>query len=65
MRRSGYSAELVRNSRLYPESWIAAIQRLIREGRRDEALQNLELFQEKYPNYRLPSDLKRLPAQQK
>jgi hypothetical protein len=65
IRRSGYSAELVRNSRLYPESWVAAIQRLIREGRRDEALQNLELFQEKYPNYRLPSDLKRLPAQQK
>jgi Meckel syndrome type 1 protein len=64
-RHPAYSAELIRNSRLYPESWIAAIQRLVREGRRDEALQNLELFHEKYPNYRLPSDLKRLSAPQK
>jgi hypothetical protein len=64
-RQTPYSAELMRNSRLYPESWVAAIQRLVQEGRRDEALQNLQLFHKKYPNYRLPSDLKQLSASQK
>jgi len=64
-RQAPYSAELMRNSRLYPESWVAAIQRLVQEGRRDEALQNLQLFHKKYPNYRLPSDLKQLSASQK
>lgn len=60
VQQSGYSAELVRNSHLYPESWVAAIQRLVRTGRRHEALQNLELFRKKYPNYRLPADLEHL-----
>jgi hypothetical protein len=64
-RQAPYSSELIRNSRLYPESWIAAIQRLLHEGRRDEALQNLQLFHKKYPNYRLPADLKQLSASQK
>ena len=63
-RQTPYSAELMRNSRLYPESWIAAIQRLLHEGRRDEALENLKLFHKKYPNYRLPADLKQLSASQ-
>ncbi len=60
-----YSADLIRNSRLYPESWVAAIQRLIRAGHRDEAKQNLELFRKKYPNYRLPADIQRFLATQK
>ena len=64
-RQPPYSAELMRNSQLYPESWIAAIQRLLHEGRRDEALQNLQLFHKKYPNYRLPADLKQLSASKK
>jgi hypothetical protein len=64
-RQAPYSAELIRNSRLYPESWIAAIQRLLHESRRDEALENLKLFNKKYPNYRLPADLKQLSAAQK
>ncbi len=63
-RQTPYSAELIRNSRLYPESWIAAIQRLLHEGRRDDALENLKLFHKKYPNYRLPADLKQLSASQ-
>ncbi len=56
-----YSAAVLRNSRLYPESWIAEIQRLLRAGRREEARQNLELFRSKYPDYRLPEDLRDLP----
>jgi len=55
----GYSAETLRNARLYPESWVAAIQRLIRAGRRDDARENLDLFREKYPSYRLPADVER------
>jgi hypothetical protein len=62
VRQPTYSADLIRNSHLYPESWIAAIQRLIRDGRRDEALQNLDLFRKKYPSYHLPADLERLLA---
>ena len=54
-----YSAETLRNAKLYPESWMAAIQRLIRAGRRDDARQNLELFREKYPQYHLPADVER------
>jgi hypothetical protein len=55
-----FSAETIRNSRLYPESWVAVIQRLIRDGKRDDARQNLLLFRQKYPAYRLPADLERL-----
>ena len=54
-----YSAETLRNARLYPESWVAAIQRLIRAGRHDDARENLELFRTKYPSYHLPADVER------
>jgi len=57
--KRGYSAEVLRNARLYPEAWMAAIQRLIRAGRRDEARQNLELFSVKYPKYHLPDEVER------
>ncbi len=54
------SATLLRNSRLYPESWIAEIRRLVGEGRRDEARENLDLFRRKYPTYHLPADMQAL-----
>ena len=57
-----YSANVIHNSRLYPESWMAAIQRLIRAGHRDEAKQNLDLFRKKYPAYHLPTDIERFLA---
>ncbi len=53
-----YSEAVLRNSRLYPESWLAAIERLVRDGKRNEAAQNLELFRYQYPDYQLPADLK-------
>ncbi|MGH8042888.1 MAG: hypothetical protein ACREPN_12710 [Rudaea sp.] len=58
-----YSTELIRNSRLYPESWIAAIRRLIQTGRDEEAKQNLDYFRKKYPHYQLPADLEQFIEQ--
>ena len=60
-----YSAETLRNSQLYPESWVAAIRRLIHAGRRDDARENLQLFREKYPDYHLPEDVERFARQAK
>ncbi|HZP67167.1 MAG TPA: hypothetical protein VFB32_12770 [Rudaea sp.] len=57
---SSYSPEVRRNSHLYPESWVAAIQKLVRDGKHEEALENIELFRKKYPDYRLPADLNTL-----
>ena len=48
------------NNRLYPEHWLANIQKLLRENRRDEAIRNLEEFRKQYPDYRLPDDLRDL-----
>ena len=62
VRQPTYSADVIRNSHLYPESWIAAIHRLIRDGQREEAMQNLDLFHNKYPSYHLSADLERLLA---
>lgn len=53
-----YSAETLRNSHLYPESWLAAIRHLIREGREGEAAENIALFRQKYPDYKLPADIR-------
>ncbi len=50
---------LIRNSHLYPESWIAAIRQLIETGHDDEARENLHYFRKKYPDYHLPDDLTR------
>ena len=61
--KPGYSADVVHNSHLYPESWVAAIQRLIRAGKADDARQNIALFREKYPNYHLPADVERFAPQ--
>ncbi len=58
-----YSAELMRNSRLYPESWIEAIRRLIQAGRDEQARQNLDYFRKKYPDYHLPADLDQFARQ--
>ena len=51
--------ELAHNARLYPESWMAAIQRLVRDGRREDARRNLELFRKKYPDYHLTDEIER------
>ena len=62
--KAKYSAQVLHNAKLYPESWMSEIQRLLRQGRRDDARQNLTLFREKYPEYRLPPDVERFAREQ-
>ena len=60
-----YSAQVLRNSRLYPESWIAAIQKLIDTGHNVQARENLDYFRTKYPDYHLPADLEKFANREK
>jgi hypothetical protein len=48
------------NESLYPEHWLANIRQMLHEHRRAEALRSLENFRKKYPDYRLPDDLRDL-----
>jgi hypothetical protein len=45
---------------LYPEHWIADIQQMLKNGRRDDAIRNLKSFRKHYPDYTLPDDLRDL-----
>jgi outer membrane protein assembly factor BamD (BamD/ComL family) len=45
---------------LYPEHWISDIQQMLKDGRRDDAIKNLEAFRKRYPDYKLPDDLRDL-----
>ena len=49
-----------RNATLYPEHWLANIRQMLRDGRREEALRSLADFRKRYPDYRLPDDLRDL-----
>ncbi|MEP6484423.1 MAG: hypothetical protein ABJB01_08230 [Rudaea sp.] len=48
------------DANLYPEHWIANIETLLRKNRRAEAIKSLREFHKKYPDYRLPDDLRDL-----
>ncbi len=54
------SAELQRNAMLPPDEWIRRIRDLLREERRADALENLELLRRKHPAYVVPADLREL-----
>jgi|GEM_PF-5812859 len=43
-----------------PDTWIANIRAQLLAGKRDDALRNLKLFHDKYPNYVLTPDLRQL-----
>jgi hypothetical protein len=43
-----------------PEQWLETIRQLLREGRQDEARQELEKLRKAYPAFTLPEDLKNL-----
>jgi hypothetical protein len=43
-----------------PAQWVAAIRRLQRQGRTEEAIDALVAFRRAYPGYALPEDLRRL-----
>ncbi|HST27787.1 MAG TPA: hypothetical protein VLK26_05400 [Rudaea sp.] len=49
-----------RNASLYPEHWLANIRQMLRDNRREEALRSLAEFRKRYPDYRLPDDLRDL-----
>ena len=49
-----------RNASLYPEHWLANIRQMLRDDRREEALRSLAEFRKRYPDYRLPDDLRDL-----
>jgi hypothetical protein len=54
------STLLQNNARLAPGAWIGVMRQLLRDGRREEARENLDLFRRKHPDYKLPPDLKAL-----
>ncbi|QBB70571.1 hypothetical protein ELE36_09445 [Pseudolysobacter antarcticus] len=43
-----------------PDAWIANIRAQLLAGKSDDAVRNLKLFHEKYPNYELTPDLRQL-----
>ena len=48
------------NASLYPEHWLANIRQMLSENRREAALRSLAEFRKRYPDYRLPDDLRDL-----
>jgi hypothetical protein len=54
------SVQLRENMRLAPELWLAEIQRLLRQGHRQQAIENLRLFRRMHPDWQLSDELLRL-----
>ncbi len=51
------SVELRRDMQLAPDDWLAHIEQLLHQGRRQQAIESLRLFQHVYPNRSLPPNL--------
>jgi hypothetical protein len=54
------SVELRRDMQLAPEEWLSHIHQLLRQGRRQQAMESLRLFQRVHPDWRIPDDLQPL-----
>jgi hypothetical protein len=54
------SIKLRQNMHLPPEDWLAEIRRLKREGRQQEAIENLRLFRRMHPDWKLSAELRQL-----
>jgi hypothetical protein len=54
------SAELRRDTQLAPEIWLARIEQLVRQGRRQQAIESLQLFRRAHPDWQLPQSLREL-----
>jgi hypothetical protein len=54
------SVKLRQNMHLPPQDWLAEILRLKREGRRQEAIENLRLFRRMHPDWKLSAELSQL-----
>ncbi len=57
---SAAAMRIAPGNHLYPEHWIANIEQLLRDNKRDEAIRNLNEFRKQYPDYQLPNDLRGL-----
>jgi len=54
------SAELHRDMQLAPEDWLTHIQQLLRQGRRQQAIESLQLFRRAHPDWQLSDELRAL-----
>jgi hypothetical protein len=54
------SVELRRDMQLDPETWLAHIEQLLRQGRRQQAIESLRLFRNAHPRHVLPHELRAL-----
>lgn len=54
------SVELRRDMQLSPNDWIAHIQELVRQGRRQQALESLRLLRRMHPEAEIPAKLRAL-----
>jgi hypothetical protein len=45
---------------LDPETWLAHIEQLLRQGRRQQAIESLRLFRNAHPRHVLPHELRAL-----
>lgn len=54
------SVELRRDTQLEPDAWLQHIDMLLRDGRRQQAIDSLHLFQRRHPKHPLPAHLKAL-----
>ncbi|MFC4821538.1 hypothetical protein [Dokdonella ginsengisoli] len=54
------SVELRRDTQLAPEVWLARIEQLVRQGRRQQAIESLQLFRRAHPDWQLPESLREL-----
>ena len=57
---SAATMKIAPGTHLYPEHWIANIQQLLRDDKRDDALRSLNEFRKNYPDYPLPDELRDL-----
>jgi hypothetical protein len=54
------SIELRRDMQLAPQDWLSHIHQLMRQGRRQQAIESLRLFQRAHPDWEIPDDLRPL-----
>ena len=54
------SVELRRDMQLDPDTWLAHIEQLLRQGRRQQAIESLRLFRNAHPRHALPDELRAL-----
>jgi len=58
--RSGFAAAARHHLQLAPDDWLAHIQQLLLQGRRQQAVESLRLFRSAHPQRQLPDELQAL-----